>query len=78
MRLGRWVEESDGLRRALATADAAGAAPLAERARRELVASGARPRRAAIEGAAALTPRQRQIASSRLAGKSNGEIAHAL
>ena len=78
VRLGRRVEARDGLRRALATADAAGAAPLAERARRELVASGARPRRAAIEGAAALTPRQRQICELALAGKSNRAIAHAL
>jgi DNA-binding CsgD family transcriptional regulator len=78
VRLGRRVEARDGLRAALATADAAGAAPLAERARRELVASGARPRRAAIAGAAALTPRQRQICELAAAGKSNRAIAHAL
>ena len=54
----------DELRPALAAADAAGATPLAERARRQLVASGLRPRRAAIEGAAALTPRQRDCAAA--------------
>ena len=78
VRLGRRVEARNGLRAAFATADAAGARPLAERARRELVASGARPRRAAIEGAAALTPRQRQICELAAAGKSNRAIAHAL
>jgi DNA-binding NarL/FixJ family response regulator len=78
VRLGRRVDARDGLRRALATADAAGAVPLAQRARRELVASGARPRRAALEGAAALTPRQRQVCELALAGKSNRAIAHAL
>jgi DNA-binding CsgD family transcriptional regulator len=78
VRLGRRVEARDGLRAALATADAAGARPLAERARRELVASGARPRRAAIAGPAALTPRQRQICELAAAGRSNRAIAHAL
>jgi DNA-binding CsgD family transcriptional regulator len=78
VRLGRRVEARAGLRAAFATADAAGARPLAERARRELVASGARPRRAAIEGTAALTPRQRQICELAAAGKSNRAIAHAL
>jgi DNA-binding CsgD family transcriptional regulator len=78
VRIGRRVDARDGLRRALATADAAGAVPLAQRARRELVASGARPRRAALEGAAALTPRQRQICDLAVAGKSNRAIAHAL
>ena len=53
-------------------------APLAARARRELVASGARPRRAAIAGLAALTPRQRQVCELAAAGKSNRAIAHAL
>ena len=78
IRLGRRVEARDALRPAFATADAAGAVPLADRARRELVASGARPRRAAIAGAAALTPRQRQICELAMAGKSNRAIAHAL
>ena len=75
VRLGRRVEARGGLRRALATADAVS---LADRARRELVASGARPRRTAIEGAGALTPRQRQICDLAAAGKSNRAIAHAL
>ena len=49
--------------------------PLAERIRRELVASGARPRRSATEGPAALTPRQRQICELAAAGRSNRAIA---
>ncbi len=77
-RLGSRVEARDALRPALAAADEAGAMPLAERARRELVATGLRPRRAAIEGAAALTPRQRQICTLAAAGKRNREIGHAL
>jgi DNA-binding CsgD family transcriptional regulator len=51
---------------------------LAERARRELVATGLRPRQAATEGPAALTPRQRQICELAAAGKSNREIAQEL
>ena len=45
--LGRRVEARDALRPALADADAAGAVLLAQRARRELVATGLRPRHAA-------------------------------
>lgn len=78
VRLGRRVEARDVLRPAFATADAAGAAPLAERARRELVASGLRPRKAAVEGVAALTPRQAQVCGLAAGGKSNREIAQAL
>ena len=66
------------LRPALAEADEAGAVLLAERARRELVATGLRPRHAAFEGAAALTPRQRQICELAAAGKSNRAIAQEL
>ena len=77
-RLGSRVEAREQLRPALAEADEAGAVPLAERARRELVATGLRPRRAALRGACALTPRQRQICALAAAGKGNREIAHAL
>ena len=76
--LGRRLEARDALRPALADADAAGALLLAERARRELVATGLRPRQAALEGVAALTPRQRQICELAAAGKSNRAIAQAL
>ena len=51
---------------------------LAQRARRELVATGLRPRQAALDGAAALTPRQRQICELASAGKGNRAIAQEL
>jgi DNA-binding CsgD family transcriptional regulator len=55
-----------------------GASALAMRARDELLASGARPRRTALRGVAALTPSELRVA--RLAGESlrNREIAEAL
>jgi DNA-binding CsgD family transcriptional regulator len=77
-RIGRRIEARELLRPALADADAVGASQLAERARRELVATGLRPRRAALEGASALTPRQRQIVELAAAGKGNRAIAEQL
>jgi DNA-binding CsgD family transcriptional regulator len=77
-RIGRRIEARELLRPALADADAVGASRLAERARRELVATGLRPRRAALEGASALTPRQRQIVELAAAGKPNRAIAEQL
>jgi DNA-binding CsgD family transcriptional regulator len=74
-RIGRRVEAREPLRPALADADGAGAALLAQRARRELVATGLRPRRTALDGTAALTPRQLQIAELAAAGKGNRAIA---
>ena len=76
--MGRRVEARDALRPALADADAAGAVLLARRARRELVATGLRPRQAAMEGTAALTPRQRQICELAAVGKGNRAIAQEL
>ena len=76
--LGARREARETLRPALADADAAGAVLLAQRARRELVATGLRPRQAAMEGAAALTPRQRQICELASAGKGNRAIAQEL
>jgi DNA-binding CsgD family transcriptional regulator len=76
--VGRRIEARDALRPALADADAVGATLLAQRARRELVATGLRPRRAAVNGVAALTPRQRQICEHAASGMSNLAIAHAL
>jgi DNA-binding CsgD family transcriptional regulator len=77
-RMGRRVEAREALRPALADADACGALMLAKRARRELVATGMRPRRAAFEGVAALTPRQRQICELAAAGKGNKAISREL
>ncbi len=76
--VGSRVEAREALRPALADADEVGAAVLAARARRELVATGLRPRQAALEGAAALTPRQRQICELAAGGKGNRAIAQEL
>jgi DNA-binding CsgD family transcriptional regulator len=66
------------LRQALDLADACGARPLAERARHELRAAGARPRRPRISGVQALTASERRIATMAAEGLSNPEIAQAL
>jgi len=66
------------LREGLAIASACGAAPLAERAGAELLASGARPRRAALSGPDALTPSERRVADLAASGMSNREIAEQL
>jgi DNA-binding CsgD family transcriptional regulator len=66
------------LREALDAADACGAPVLADRARAELRAAGARPRRPRISGAEALTPSERRIVSMAADGLSNPEIAQAL
>jgi DNA-binding CsgD family transcriptional regulator len=55
-----------------------GAAALAEAARAELVATGARPRRASLRGPDALTPAELRTAEMAAAGRSNREIAQAL
>jgi DNA-binding CsgD family transcriptional regulator len=74
-RIGRRVQAREALLPALAEADRAGAVLLAQRARRELVATGLRPRRAALAGAGALTPRQHQICELAARGKGNRAIA---
>jgi DNA-binding CsgD family transcriptional regulator len=55
-----------------------GAETLSRRARQELVATGARPRRPRISGAGSLTPRERQIAELAAEGESNRAIADRL
>ncbi len=68
----------DHLRHSLELAQRAGATLLAEHAREELIATGARPRRVELSGAAALTPSERRIAAMAAEGMSNREIAQAL
>jgi DNA-binding CsgD family transcriptional regulator len=77
-RSGRRAAARDPLRRALDLADACGARPLAERARQELRAAGARPRRPRISGVEALTASERRVAAMAAQGLSNPEIAQAL
>jgi DNA-binding CsgD family transcriptional regulator len=66
------------LRQALDVALDCPAEALAARARAELEASGARPRRDHTTGLDALTPRERQVADLAAAGQSNGQIAAGL
>jgi DNA-binding CsgD family transcriptional regulator len=66
------------LRRGLDLAQRCGASELAARAMREVTAAGARPRRVALHGLEALTPRELQTAALAAEGKSNREIAEAL
>ena len=74
----RVVEAREPLRRALDLAIRCGAAPLAERARTELLIAGARPRREELSGVAALTANERRVAALAADGRSNREIAQAL
>ena len=55
-----------------------GAVALAETARAELVATGARPRRASLRGPGALTPAELRTAEMAASGMSNREVAQAL
>lgn len=63
------------LRAAYESFDAFGALPYAERARLELLATGATARRRSDETRFDLTPRERQVASMAAAGLTNAEIA---
>jgi DNA-binding CsgD family transcriptional regulator len=77
-RANRRAEARDRLREALELAQRAGATLLAEQAHEELIATGARPRRVELSGAAALTPSERRTAAMAAEGLSNREIAQAL
>lgn len=71
-------EARDPLRRGLDLAVSCGAQRLADRARAELRAAGARPRREALTGRAALTPSELRIVDLAADGLSNPAIAQAL
>jgi DNA-binding CsgD family transcriptional regulator len=77
-RRGRRSDSREPLRRALDLAHRCGATALAECARTELTASGARPRRALLTGVEALTPSERRVAEMAASGMTNREIAQAL
>lgn len=75
---GDQVAAREPLREALDVAEDCGSRRLAEIARAELVAAGARPRRARTSGAQALTPSERRVAAMAAEGLTNREIAEAL
>jgi DNA-binding CsgD family transcriptional regulator len=77
-RVGKRSEAQDTLRRGLDLAHRCGALSTAERARAELTAAGARPRRAALTGFDALTASERRVAELAVEGLTNREIAQAL
>ena len=66
------------LREGLDLAHALGGLALADRARRELVVAGGRPRRDAIRGRDALTPSELRVAQLAAGGQTNRQIAQAL
>ncbi len=66
------------LSRALELATACSADALAEHARTELYATGARPRREALSGVSSLTPSERRVADLAADGMTNREIAQSL
>ena len=77
-RQGMRAEAREPLREGLAMVERFGARRLERQARSELEASGARLRRPALSGIAALTPSERRVADMAADGMSNREIAQAL
>ncbi len=77
-RAGQRTAAQDPLAEALDLAGRCGAPPVAARAREELRAAGARPRRQWRHGAEALTPTELRVARLAAEGKTNREIAHTL
>jgi DNA-binding NarL/FixJ family response regulator len=77
-RTGSRAEAREPLREALDLAERCGALALAERAREELRATGARPRRSILRGVDALTASELRIARMAAEGLTNREIAQEL
>jgi DNA-binding CsgD family transcriptional regulator len=77
-RAGRRGDAREPLRRALDYAERTGAERLRRDTHAELLAVGARPRRAALTGPDALTSAERQVAALAAEGRSNRQIAQQL
>ena len=77
-RSGARADAREPLAEALELATELGATVVGERAREELLASGARPRRSALRGIDALTPSERRVAGLAADGLTNRAIAQRL
>lgn len=77
-REGRRTEARDPLRAGLDLAASLGAAALTQTAHEELLAAGARPRRAPLTGRDSLTPSERRVTELATTGQTNRQIAQAL
>lgn len=77
-RANRRADAREPLRRALDLSHKGGASVLAERARTELLATGARPRGPQFSGVESLTVSQRRVAELAAQGLTNRQIAEAL
>ena len=75
---GLTEQSREPLTQALDIADRQGAVVIAERARAELIGTGARPRRALLRGPGALTPAESRAAGLAAEGLSNRQIAQRL
>jgi DNA-binding CsgD family transcriptional regulator len=77
-RSGRRSDAQEHLRRGLDLASRCGSLATVERARDELIAAGARPRRERLTGPDSLTASELRVAQMAAEGRSNPEIAQAL
>jgi DNA-binding NarL/FixJ family response regulator len=77
-RRGQRTAAQEPLRHGLALAEEGGATALRERARVELAATGARPRKPIRTGIDSLTPSERRVAAMAANGQTNRQIAQAL
>jgi DNA-binding CsgD family transcriptional regulator len=76
--VGRAPEARDVLSRAVDLASEMGMERVLQRAQRDLLLSGSRPRRTRLTGPTSLTESQRQVASLAVEGLTNREIAERL